>query len=417
MSGPPTPNGPRSVESIRAQFPALQRRHGGHPVAYLDGPGGTQVPGSVGDAMLDYLYQHNANTHWAYPSSAETDALILDARVALADFLNATADEVAFGANMTTLTFHLARALGRRWKEGDEVVVTELDHHANIDPWLALWKERGVTVRKVRVQAGTGELDLADLERLLGPRTRLLAIGAASNAIGTITDVRRATELAHEAGALAFVDAVHFAPHELVDVQEIGCDFLACSAYKFYGPHIGALFGRRDLLQDLDVPKVAPAPDHAPENLETGTGNHEGMAGAMAAVDFLASIGGEGGPETRRARLVTAYDALHERGLRLATRLWEGLGAIDGVKLFGPEPGRPRTPTVSFVMAGHESEDVARHLASRGLFVSHGDFYAATLVLRLGHAEHGIVRVGCSCYTTEREVERVIEAVREVRER
>ncbi|MFL5583101.1 MAG: cysteine desulfurase-like protein [Gemmatimonadaceae bacterium] len=402
----------RSEQEIRAQFPALERRHGGHPVAYFDGPGGTQVPRAVGEAMLDYLYHHNANTHWAYPTSEETDALIAGARRALADFLNATPDEIAFGANMTSLTFHLSRALGRRWGAGDEVVVTELDHHANIDPWLALQKERGVTVRSVRVNATTGQLDLDHLEQLLGPKTRLLAVGAASNAIGTVSDVRRAAERAHAAGALVFVDAVHYAPHALVDVRDVGCDFLACSAYKFYGPHIGVMFGRRDLLQDLDVPKVAPAPEYAPENLETGTGNHEGMVGAAAAVDFLAGIGGVGGADTRRARLSTAMHALHERGMRLAARLWSGLREIPGVTLYGPEPGLPRTPTVSFTLAGHTSEAVARHLAARGVFVSHGDFYAATLVLRLGQGEHGIVRVGCACYTTGEEVERVLDGVR-----
>src|SRR5215213_4596667 len=223
-----------SVDAIRSHFPAMGRMHGGAPVAYFDGPGGTQVPRSVAAAMEDYLFHHNANTHWAYPTSEETDALIAGARRALADFLNATPDEIAFGANMTSLTFHLARALGRRWGAGDEVIVTELDHHANIDPWLALQKERGVTVRAVRVNATTGQLDLDHLEQLLGPKTRLLAVGAASNAIGTVTDVRRAAEMAHDAGALVFVDAVHYAPHALVDVREVGCDFLACSAYKFY---------------------------------------------------------------------------------------------------------------------------------------------------------------------------------------
>src|SRR6185436_7282514 len=279
------------VDVIRDQFPALRREHRGYPVAYLDGPGGTQVPAVVADRMRDYLLHHNANTHWAYPTSEETDAAIEAARAALADFLGASPREVAFGANMTTLTFHLSRALGRDWGPGDEIVVTELDHHANVDPWRALERDRGVTVKAVPFVAAEGRLDEDGLRRALGPRTKLLAIGAASNAIGTINDVRRAGELARAQGALVFVDAVHYAPHAFVDVVELGCDFLACSAYKFYGPHVGVLFGRSELLARVPVPKLLPASDAAPERLETGTLNHEGVVGTGAAVDFLASLG------------------------------------------------------------------------------------------------------------------------------
>ena len=237
------------VGAIRSHFPALARVHEGRPVAYFDGPGGTQVPRAVVDAMTDYLLHHNANTHWRYPSSVETDAALGAARLALADFLNADASEIAFGQNMTTLTFHVSRALGRQWGPGDEIVVTELDHHANVDPWRALEKDRGVTIRTVKMRPQTGDLDWADLEDAIGARTKLVAIGGASNALGTVNDVRRASELAHAVGALAFVDAVHYAPHVLVDVREIGCDFLACSPYKFYGPHLGVLWGRRELLE------------------------------------------------------------------------------------------------------------------------------------------------------------------------
>src|SRR5216110_784724 len=240
-----------SVDEIRRQFPALARVHNGQPVAYFDGPGGTQVPRSVVDAMADYLFHHNANTHWLYPTSEETDALLLRARERFADFFNASSDEIAFGQNMTTLTFHLARGLGREWGADDEVVVTELDHHGNVAPWRALAKERGVTIRTVKMNVADGRLDWRDLERQINPKTRLVAIGAASNALGTITDVRGAAELAHAAGALVFVDAVHFAPHALVDVAALGADFLACSAYKFYGPHIGALWGRQALIEEL----------------------------------------------------------------------------------------------------------------------------------------------------------------------
>ncbi|HEV8184420.1 MAG TPA: aminotransferase class V-fold PLP-dependent enzyme, partial [Chthoniobacterales bacterium] len=237
-----------SVDEIRAQFPALQRTHGGKPVAYFDGPGGTQVPRRVADAMSDYLLQHNANTHWAFPTSEETDAIIGDARSAVADLLNAAPNEIAFGANMTTLTFHLARAIGRGLQPRDEIVITELDHHANVAPWHALEKERGVTIRLARMVPETGQLDWEHFAQQINAHTKLVAIGAASNALGTITDVRRAAKLAHAAGAQIFVDAVHYAPHELVDVRALDCDFLACSAYKFYGPHIGILYGAHDLL-------------------------------------------------------------------------------------------------------------------------------------------------------------------------
>src|SRR5438105_5761372 len=292
-----------STEEIRRRFPALARTHNGYPVAYFDGPGGTQVPRTVVKAINGYLYHHNANTHWAYTTSEETDAIIDSARSVLADFLNAGPTEIVFGANMTTLTFHLARALGRGYGRNDEILVTELDHHANIAPWHALEKEGGVKVRMVRMIPETGELDWDNFSRQLTRRTKLVAIGAASNALGTINDVRRAGKMAHSLGAKIFVDAVHYAPHELVDVRDWNCDFLACSAYKFYGPHIGILYGRHDLLDSLDFPKLIPAPDSAPERAETGTQNHEGIAGADAAVDFISSLAPG---STRRERLPAA---------------------------------------------------------------------------------------------------------------
>jgi cysteine desulfurase family protein (TIGR01976 family) len=396
------------VEAVRRSFPALSRRHAGFPVAYFDGPGGTQVPAAVVEAMVDYLYHHNANTHWAYPTSEETDALLTASRETLAAFLGARPDEIVFGANMTTLTFHLARALGRRWGPGDEIVVTELDHHANVAPWQALERERGVTLRTVPFDPATGELDWAALEAAVGPKTRILAIGAASNALGTISDVHRATELAHRAGALCFVDAVHFAAHGRVNVAAIDCDFLACSSYKFYGPHLGILYGRHRLLADVDVPKLLPAPDAPPERLETGTQNHEGIVGARAAVEWLGSLGRGDGLATR---LNDSLDRLHARGRFLVQRLWHGLTAIPKVRLYGPPPSRPRTPTVAFTVEGHPSLAVARWLAGRGLFVSHGDFYATTAVARLGQARDGVVRAGCASYTTEDEVDRLIEGV------
>jgi cysteine desulfurase family protein (TIGR01976 family) len=402
--------GCRPVAQIRSDFPALERHLRGQPVAYFDGPGGTQVPRAVVQGMEDYLYHHNANTHWPYPSSEETDALIAAAREGLADLLGSRPSEIVFGANMTTLTFHLARALGRDWGAGDTVVVTELDHHANVAPWRVLEWDRGIQVAVASMRPDAGQLDWDDLERLLARRPRLLAIGGASNALGTINDVARAVALARETGTLTFVDAVHLAPHELIDVRKIGCDFLACSAYKFYGPHVGVLYARADLLQQLDVPKLAPAPNTVPERLETGTLNHEGIVGAAAAVDYLASLVPG---ETRRERLNRALAELGRRGQELVRRLWAGLGEIPGVRLYGPPPGFPRTPTVAFTVAGRSPDQTARWLGERGVFVSSGDFYAATVVQRLGLAG-GLVRAGCACYTTIEEVDRLIQGVRSI---
>jgi cysteine desulfurase family protein (TIGR01976 family) len=406
------------VGEIRAHFPALERIHLGQPVAYFDGPGGTQVARPVVEAMADYLYHHNANTHWAYPTSAETDAAIEAARQACADFLGASPTEIAFGANMTTLTFHLARALGMKYGPGDELVVTELDHHANVAPWQRLAKERGVTIRTVKMLPETGQLDWHDFAKAVTRRTKLVAIGAASNALGTINDVPRAIGLARNVGAQVFVDAVHYVPHELVDVRALDCDFLGMSSYKFYGPHIGVIYCKDELLDEIDFPKLIPAPDAGSERAETGTQNQEGMVGTGAAIDFLASVAGDNvGDLTRRLRLQAAYRALHQRGAEQVRRLWDGLSAIEGVKLYGPAPELPRTATVSFTVGGCTSTDVARQLATRGLFLSHGDFYAATVIERLNLMPEGLVRAGCACYTTNEEIERLIEGVGEIARR
>lgn len=403
-----------NIEVIRSQFPALARTHNAQPVAYFDAPGGTQVPTAVADAMRDYLFHHNANTHWAYPTSEETDAIITSAREAMADLLNARAEEIAFGNNMTTLTFHLGRALGRMWSEGDEVIVTELDHHANVAPWRALEIDRGIVVRTARMICETGQLDYEHLASLVTDRTKLIAVGGASNAIGTINDLPRVVQLAKDAGALTFVDAVHLTPHELIDVRAIGCDFLACSSYKFYGPHAGILYGRHELLDTFPFPKLAPAPDRAPERVETGTQNHEGIAGIGATVDFLASIGGpvDGNAGTRRDRLTRAYGFLHEEGAKLLRILWDGLTSMSHVRVYGPSPTERRTPTISFVVQGVPCDDVARTLANEALFASSGDFYAATVCQRYGI--DSLVRIGCGCYTTEDEVGRLLASVAEL---
>lgn len=402
---------PTGGMDTRAAFPALRRTHNGIPVAYFDGPGGTQVAQPVVDAMRKYLLAHNANTHWAYPSSAETDALIGAGREVFSDFFNCSPTEVVFGLNMTTLTFHVARALGWRWSKGDEIIVTDLDHHANIAPWRVLERERGVTVHSAPFDVKTGELRLDALHRLINSRTRLVAIGAASNAVGTINDIATIASWAREAGALVYVDAVHSAAHVLPDVHAIRCDFLAVSAYKFYGPHMGVLFARSDVAGEMDVPRLDPAPAEMPERLETGTQNHEGIVGSAAAVEFLASLG-EG--TSRRQKLASAYSMLHERGQRHAEILWEGLRRIPGVEVFGPEPSRPRTPTMAFTVKGKSAEDVVKELVRDALFLSHGDFYAATVIQRLGVGQAGVVRAGAACYTTEDEVDRLISAVRRI---
>jgi cysteine desulfurase family protein (TIGR01976 family) len=400
---------PLSVEEIRAQFPALQREEAGYSVAYFDGPGGTQVPQRVVDRVSDYMINHNANRHWAFGTSVETDEVVDSAREAFADYLGATPQEIVFGTNMTTLTFHASRALGRRFGQQDEIVVTELDHQANVAPWRALEVDRGIPVTTVPMIVETGTLDWEVLEASLTNRTAIVAIGAASNALGTINDVKRVTRLAHEVGALVYVDAVHYAAHELVDVRGIECDFLACSPYKFYGPHLGVLFGREELLRELDVPKLAPVPEIIPDRFETGTLDHEGIAGAAEAVEFLASLAPG---DNRRESLKATFNELHSRGENLFEMLWSGLSAIPKVRLYGPPPSAPRTPTIAFTVEGRKSFEVGAFLAREcGVFVSNGDFLASVVTERLGVAEEGLVRAGCACYTTAEEVERLVNAV------
>ncbi len=403
-----------SAAEIRTHFPALEREFNGSPVAYFDGPGGTQIARPAVEAMTDYLYRHNANTHWEYESSRETDAMLEQARGALADFLNCGSNEVAFGANMTTLTFHLARAIGRGMGPGDEVIVTRLDHQANVGPWRAMAQDRGCRVVEVPFNPATGCLDLDAMRAAINPATRWVACGAASNAIGTITDVAAVAEMAHVQGARLFVDAVHYAPHVLVDVKAMGADALACSPYKFYGPHMGVLYVDAELSASLDVPRLVCGGSKPPENLETGTLSHEGMMGSAAAVDFLAGLAE--GPD-RRSRLIASYRELHRRGDALLERLWGGLSEMemDGVRIYGPRPGEPRTPTVGFTLHGIPAEKVTAHLSdNHGIFTSHGDFYATTVVEDLRLAPHGLVRVGCSCYTNEDEVDRLIAGVNEL---
>jgi cysteine desulfurase family protein (TIGR01976 family) len=405
----PRPARAADLDSIRAAFPALARRVNGREAAFFDGPGGTQVPQVVAAAVSDYLLNHNANSGWEYETSRETDQMLADARSAFADFLAASPDEIVFGPNMTTLTFHLARALGRKWGPGDEIVVSELDHHANVDSWKALAIERGLAIRAIRFDPKDATLRADDIESLIGPKTRLVAIGAASNALGTINDVRAIADRAHAHGALVFVDAVHYAAHGLVDVKALGADFLACSPYKFYGPHLGVLFGRKALIEGLSVPKVEPASNAAPQRLQTGTQSHEGIVGAAAAVDFIASLAGDGG--SRRERLARSAQVLHGAADTLFADLWNGLAALPRVRLYGRPPGAGRTQTLAFTVSGMPSGEVCRRLGDAGLFLSNGDFYAMTAVARLGCAEEGVARAGLACYSSAAEVARLVAAV------
>jgi cysteine desulfurase family protein (TIGR01976 family) len=400
-------------EDIRQQFPALGRVVGGEPVAFFDGPAGSQVPRAVIDAMGDYLAYHNANTHGLFATSRETDAIITTARERMADFLGArTPNEVAFGANMTTLTFALSRALRREWSAGDEVIVTELDHQANVSPWRQAAEEVGAVVRTVEFDPESGTLRMDQLEGFLGPKTRLVAVGYSSNALGTINDVHQVARLCRQAGALSFVDAVHYAPHGTIDVEEIGCDFLACSAYKFFGPHLGILWGRSELLDSARPFKLPPASDRSPERWETGTLSHEAIAGAAAAVEWIAGLA-PSQDGSWRERMIGGMHAIDEIEHPLLDRVFSGLATIPGVRLYGPPPTARRVPTVAITLEGRHPDEVARKLAAEGIFVWSGDFYATTVIDRLGLRESGgVVRIGLAPYNTADEVDRLIEGIR-----
>ena len=403
----------------RAQFPALAQVVNGHPAVFFDGPGGTQVPQRVIDALRDYLVRSNANTHGAFATSRRSDEIIAVAHAAVADLLGCDADEVIFGPNMTTLTFALSRALGRELRTGDEVVVTRLDHDANVTPWVAL-AERGAVIRTVDIHVEDCTLDMADLRRQINERTRLVAVGYASNAVGSINDVAAIIRLAHGVGALAFIDAVHYAPHGSIDVRALDCDFLACSPYKFFGPHAGALYGKREHLVRLRPYKVRPAADQIPDRWETGTQNHEGLAGVAAAVDYLAELGRRARPAatSRRAALLAAYDAIRPYELGLVERLIAGLLEVPGLTFYGiRDPARfdRRVPTVAVRLAGHTPRQLAEFLAARGIFTWDGNYYALNLTERLGvELSGGMLRIGLAHYNTGQEVERLLAALNEL---
>jgi len=407
------------VSWVRAQFPSLELQVNGQQAAFLDGPAGTQVPRQVMDAVQNYFLKSNANTCGAFATSRSNDAIIASARAAMADFFNCDKDEVVFGQNMTTITFALSRAIGRELNAGDEIVVTTLDHDANVAPWRAL-EEKGVVIRQVDIRESDCTLDLDDLKRKITSKTKLVAVGYASNAVGTINPVAEITKLAHAAGALMFIDAVHYAPHGPIDVRALDCDFLVCSPYKFFGPHMGTLYGKREHLLRFRPYKVRPAPDSLPDRWETGTQVQELIVGIGAAVDYLAELGRRCDPsgKDRRSALLAAYRATRQHEMALLSRLVEGLLAIPGLRFFGisdPKRFNDRCSTVSLRLANHTPTEVAAFLGERGIFTWDGNYYALNLTERLGvEATGGLLRIGLVHYNTMEEVDRLLAALREI---
>jgi len=416
---PTEPTAALDLTWVRSQFPSLAQTVDGQPAVFLDGPGGTQVPQRVIDAISGYLKSSNANTAGAYATSRQTDAMIASARSAMADFLGCDADDIVFGLNMTSLTFAISRSIGRELGPGEEILLTHLDHDANISPWRAL-QERGVTVRFAEINEADCTLDMGDLARKITPRTKLVAAGYASNAVGTINHVKEIVRLAHDAGALAYLDAVHYAPHGPIDVRSLDCDFLVCSTYKFFGPHMGVLYGKREHLQRLEPYKVRANSNAVPYRWEWGTLNHECIAGIAACVEYLADLGryADSSVLNRRSALLAAYKAIqnHERGLM--ERLIAGLLAIPGLKLYGisdPAQFHRRCPTVAVRVKGHTPLELATKLGARGFFTWDGNYYALNLTERLDvEKDGGFLRIGLVHYNTMEEVDRLLAALKEI---
>jgi cysteine desulfurase family protein (TIGR01976 family) len=395
----------------------LQQSVNAQPVVFFDAPGGTQVPQQVIDAISHYFATSNANTHGAFLTSERTDEIYAGAHAAMADFFNCDPDEVVFGANMTTLTFALSRSIGRELKSGDELLVTQLDHDANVSPWVAL-EERGTKVRTADVKLADCTLDMFDLQAKVRRNTRLVAVGYAANAVGTINDVAEVVRLAHGVGAMAFVDAVHFAPHGLIDVRALDCDFLACSSYKFFGPHMGIMFGKREHLQRLRPYKLRACTEDLPDRWESGTQNHEGMAGVIAAIEYLADLGRHHAPEarSRRAAIAAAYEVIGQYERELGAQLITGLLGLPGLTLYGikdPANFDQRTPTVAIRMEGYTPRQLAELLGKRGIFTWDGNYYAVDLAERLGVQQSGgMLRIGLAHYNTAEEVDRLLNELR-----
>ncbi|HKM79582.1 MAG TPA: cysteine desulfurase-like protein [Candidatus Acidoferrum sp.] len=404
---------------VRAQFPSLQTKVNGQPAAFLDGPAGTQVPTQVMHAIQNYLMSANANTGGAFLTSRRSDEMIANTRAAMADFFHCEKDEVVFGQNMTTITFAVSRAIAREFKAGDEILLTTLDHDANFSPWKAL-EEKGIVTRQVDIREADCTLDLEDLKRKLNEKTRLVAVGYASNAVGTINPVGEITKLAHAAGALIYIDAVHYAPHGLIDVKALDCDFLVCSPYKFFGPHLGTLYGKREHLQRFRPYKVRPCTEEVPARWESGTQVHELIAGIGAAVEYLAGLGSHSDPsaKTRREALASAYRTTGAYETRLVWRLIDELQSIPGVHVYGitdPQRAAERCSTLSLRIGNHHPTAIATYLGERGIFTWDGNYYALNLSERLGvESQGGMLRIGLVHYNTMEEVERLLTALREI---
>ena len=399
------------IAEVRAQFPALQRKHNGFPVAYLDGPGGSQAVQAAIDAVSGYMSRGGANLHGPFPSSRETEALIAEARQAVAALFNAAPNEVAFGANTTSLIFQVSRALAKTWQPGDEIILTELDHHGNIDPWRLAAEDKGITVKYIPLDTDTLTLDLSALPGLLSPKTRLVACGAASNGVGTISDVQAIAAAAHAVGAVVALDAVHAAPHFYLDKQALAVDMLFCSAYKFFGPHVGMAVISAPLFENLAVYKLIPAPHNIPDKLETGTQNHEGIPGVTAAIGFIAGLGvGDGLP----ACIQSGYQRLEAYENALAAIIRRELPQIPGITLYQAPPQIPKTPTIAFRAEGHDNHEFCRRMCDEhGVFIAYGDFYACTVARRLGIDKSGaFIRAGLAPYNTLEEVERFLGGVK-----
>ncbi len=400
------------LADLRSRFPALSRSEDGRPVAYLDGPGGTQVPDTVIEAMSAVLRDGVSNLGGGFGASEDAETITSEARRAMADMLNADSSEVSFGQNMTSITLAVSRALASSWAPGDAVVVTSLDHDANYTPWVRAARDAGAEIRVAEFDTSSGELDPESVARLLDDRVRLVAVCVASNAIGTVVDVAAVAAAAHEAGAQVYLDAVHAGPHRLLDVRAFDCDFLVASAYKFFGPHTGILYGKLDRLAELDFYKVRPAPSDPPGKLETGTQSFESMAGVTAAIDYLASLGGKPA-DTRRTRLEAAYSLIAEHETALSERFLAGLASIPEITVHGVQHAGPeRVATFAISIDGHRAGEVAANLGRSGIYVWSGHYYAVNAIERLGVADAGgLVRIGFVHYNTMEEVDRVLEAL------
>ncbi|MEL7625121.1 MAG: cysteine desulfurase-like protein [Clostridiales bacterium] len=411
------------VQWVIDQFPALKRQVNGHPAIYFDGPGGTQVPVRVVEKINDYLYHHNANTHGKFITSVESDALVQQAREIYADFFNCRWQEVSFGFNSSSNNFRLALSIARSIRPGDEVLITDLDHEGNRSPWRLL-EEYGAIVKSVKVDKRNCTLDMEDYQAKLSKMTKVVAVNWASNAVGAINDVKKIIAMAHDVGALTVVDAVHYAAHKPIDVQDIDTDFLICSAYKFFGPHLGVVYAKTSVMDRLNTIRVLALDNTlAPEKFEIGTPSFEAICGAAEAVEFIADLGAKytdsfeeqlKGLAGRRKNIVAGMLAIDAYEETLAARLRAGLGEIEGVTLFGPQPGHPRTSTVSFAIKDRKVADCAAYLAGQGIFVWAGSFYAIKMVFEVLDQQKngGLVRIGFAPYNTLAEVERTIQAVK-----